>query len=425
MLPLLKELNARTVHLAFDNDAADNAHVGQHLSEFAQALTADGFEIALEVWPTDFKGIDDALVGGAEIGALTGDEAKQAIADILASATSDSVPDEPLPIARLNEVLTTGGPVAFFRDQSLLKTLAKLAEKNPAEFAVCRARLNSGGVKLRDLDSVLAPLRREIRMANPPPDAGGQYRISGGRIVHDVLTKDGIVETPLTNWAGRIVEELVVDDGADKNISLAIEGVLADGSPLARTEVGADEFPSMRWPVARWGIKAVVLAGAGTADHTRTALQLLSGDVPRRVVFAHSGWREIAGQWVFLHGNGALGALGSAVGIETALPKDISPLSLPDPPKGQTLVMAIRASLGLLTLGSDKIVFPCLCAVYRAVLAPPTSRSISLVNPATTNPNWPPFCNNTSVRASTLGICPPVGRARAMRWNALPSQPKM
>ena len=36
----------------------------------------------------------------------------------------------------------------------------------------------------------------------------------------------------------------------------------------------------MRWPVERWGARAVVLAGFGTADHLRTAVQLLSGDVP-------------------------------------------------------------------------------------------------------------------------------------------------
>jgi len=32
---------------------------------------------------------------------------------------------------------------------------------------------------------------------------------------------------------------------------------------------------------------------AATADHLRVALQLLSGDVPRRMVYGHVGWRKI------------------------------------------------------------------------------------------------------------------------------------
>jgi hypothetical protein len=41
---------------------------------------------------------------------------------------------------------------------------------------------------------------------------------------------------------------------------------------------------------------------------------------------------------------------------------------LPDPPEGKELVRAIRASLRLLTLAPDRLTFPMLATVYRAVL---------------------------------------------------------
>src|SRR5262249_9644084 len=151
-------------------------------------------------------------------------------------------------------------------------------------------------------------------------------------------------------WTGRIAEEIVRDDGAERSVTLAIEGALADGTPLPRVEVASDEWSYMRWPVERWGTRAIVLAGASTADHLRCALQLLSGDVPRRTVYAHTGWREEGGRWLYLHAAGAIGAEGPAPDISVALPDALAGYSLPDPPSDCALADAIRASLGVLDL---------------------------------------------------------------------------
>jgi hypothetical protein len=368
VLPVLKDLGVHTVRIALDRDATENTNVAHALLEFANTLTKEGYGIEMERWPAEHKGIDDALAAGVAIDVLSGGEVDQAIADTVAEAAIDEPFQESATLERLVEVLAEGGAVAVFRNTALLNALADLAEENPAEFAVCRARLSGAGVKLRDLDHALAPLRREIRAAKPRPDAVGQYSVSAGRIVRSTLTDNGPSEVVLANWAGRIVEEIVLDDGAGRQVHFAIEGALADGIPLPRVEVTADEFPFMRWPVAKWGARAVVLAGMGTADHLRVALQLLSGDIPRRVVFGHTGWREIDGRWVFLHAGGALGAPGPVGGIETSLPIELHRLVLPNPPQGKDLVRAIRASLGLVGLGPDKVIFPGLGAVYRVVL---------------------------------------------------------
>jgi hypothetical protein len=371
VLPILGELGARTVRLTLDADAIDKPPVARALNALAGGLADEGLAVELEMWPiSDGKGIDDVLAAGKTPEVLIGDDAGRAIAEIVAEATAGEAPQEPNPLDRLAAVLAEGGPEGLYRDRELLRALAALAESDPAEFACHRAQMQRAGVKLRDLDRALAPLRREIRAEQPALDAAGCYRVSGGRIVRDVLTRDGSVEVPLATWAGRIVEEVIHDDGAERSFTLAVEGALQDGTPLPRVEVPAAELPFMRWAVERWGTRAVVLAGAGTADHLRTALQLLSGDVPRQTVYAHTGWREVEGRWLYLHAGGAIGAEGLESDVAVSLPDALTGYLLPDPPDGQALAGAIRASLRVLDLAPARLTVPLLGAVYRAVLGP-------------------------------------------------------
>src|SRR5262249_28158001 len=152
----------------------------------------------------------------------------------------------------------------------------------------------------------------------------GPYVEMGGVIAYLKTSKDGIVPVPLCNFSARIVEDVLSDDGAEQQRHLVIEGKLAGGPPLQRYQVPAGDFGGMGWVVPAWGTRAVVHAGVAAKDHLRAALQLLSGDVPRRVVYAHTGWREIGGTWAFLHGDGAIGPDGPVPGIEVALPASLN-----------------------------------------------------------------------------------------------------
>jgi hypothetical protein len=273
--------------------------------------------------------------------------------------------------ARFDAALATvksEGVEVLYRDGELMHDLARLAEEDKDEFACVRAAARAATVRLRDLDAALTPRRQELRAAKPAPSAAGDYRVVGGRIVHVRATPHGPVEVPLANWSARIVEEVVHDDGAERRITFAVEGALAGGTPLPRAEVAADKFPWMRWPVEAWGTRAVVLAGASTADHCRAAVQLLSGEVPRRVVYEHTGWREIGGCWCYLHAGGAIGPGGAAPGVEVHLPDALAGYVLPAPPDGAELAAAVRASLSLLDVAPERIMAPLLGAVYRAVL---------------------------------------------------------
>jgi hypothetical protein len=370
-LDALQALGCKTVRLAFDADCLDKPNVARALVACCEAAVGLGLTVELERWDNaDGKGIDDLLAAGKQPEVLTGEPALAAVREALAVSTAADPPPEPDGLERLPEVLAAGGAPALFGDKPLLAALARLEATDPAAYAACRARLKGQGVSLTDLGRALAPLSRELRQRQPAPDAAGCYRIASSGFVRDVLTKDGPVEVALTNWSARIVEQTVHDDGAERRLSFAVEGSLADGTPLPRADVPADQFAWMRWPVETWGTRAVVLAGASTADHARVALQLLSGDVPRRTVYAHTGWREIDGSWVYLHGGGAMGTVGTVAGIEVSLPDALAGYALPEPPTGEALADAVRASLALLDQAPDRITAPLLGAAYRAALGP-------------------------------------------------------
>src|SRR5262245_48143282 len=109
-----------------------------------------------------------------------------------------------------------------------------------------------------------------------------------------------------------------------------------------------------------------------TRDEVRAAIQFLSGHVPRQDVYAHLGWRQIHGKFVFLHAAGGIGPEGADPDVQVELTGSLTQFVLPDPPTGSALVQPVRASLGLLAdknrLAPDRITFPGVCAVYRAPL---------------------------------------------------------
>jgi hypothetical protein len=368
-LDLAATLGCMTLRLSFDADCLDNAHVARAMSDCCDGASSAGLAVELERWDrSDGKGIDDLLAAGKTPEVLTGEFARAAIREAVAVSTANEPPPEPDELDRLDNVLADGGAVALFRDPELLRALARLAEAEPAEYACRRAQLQGAGIKLRELDRALTPLRQELRRQRQPLDAAGCYRLSGGRIVREVLTNEGPIEVPLANWSGRIVEEVEHDDGAERRLTFAVEGALADGTPLPRAEVSADRFPFMRWPAEVWGTRAVVLAGPMTADHLRVALQLCSGDVPRRTIYRHLGWRKLGDRWCYLHAGGAIGPDGPAAGVDVALPDALAGFLLPPPPAGGDLSTAVRASLALFDVAPGRIMFPLLAGVYRAAL---------------------------------------------------------
>src|SRR5262249_22792531 len=118
----------------------------------------------------------------------------------------------------------------------------------------------------------------------------------------------------------------------------------------------------------KWGVRAVVHAGPGVADHLRAAIMTLSANVPTRTVYGHLGWEKDNGQDIYLHAGGGIGRSGPGPGVEVQLTGRLADFLLPVPPTGEDLKAAIRASLRIGEVAPDRITVPLLGATYRAVL---------------------------------------------------------
>src|SRR5262249_25550992 len=124
---------------------------------------------------------------------------------------SSSVEADAAVLEGLESVLEDGAE-ALFHDRDLLAALARLAETDPPEFACVRAKVQKARISLRSLDAAISPARQAIRRERPAPTSAGSYRVVGGRLVLNRMTKDGPVDVPLSNFAARITEPLTRHD---------------------------------------------------------------------------------------------------------------------------------------------------------------------------------------------------------------------
>jgi hypothetical protein len=204
----------------------------------------------------------------------------------------------------------------------------------------------------------LAPLVQRI----------GPYALSTDGIRYVIEKEHGFEEKPLANFTAAIDEVVVADDGVETRRFFVLCG-RAGEQELPPLRVPAEKFATMSW-VMEWAPRAVLHAGQTTRDRVREAIQLASLDAPERIVYAHSGWRQLGGHWCFLHANGALGADGPVDGVRTELPEELSRYIVADPPDSAALRTAVAAVWHGLPAIAPAVYAPLFGAV---VLAPLTS----------------------------------------------------
>ncbi len=195
-----------------------------------------------------------------------------------------------------------------------------------------------------------------------------EYRTYGGGLVYVRYDSEGEEQLlPLTNFTASITTIVIHDDGVNTQLSFEIFAHWLQRK--SSIEVPANEFSHMNWVAEKLGAKAIVYAGIGTRDHTRTAIQVLSGEVAQRRVYTHTGWRCIEERWVYLHASGAVSATGSLKDVHVRLPDALAPFELPDPPTGEALIAAVRASMQILDLAPDRVSIPVFAAIWASVLS--------------------------------------------------------
>jgi hypothetical protein len=365
----------RRVFVVFDSDRDEKAQVPWAEWHLAQALAARGAAVKVVRLPAvpaggDGKpskvGLDDYLCSH------TADDLRQLLADAADPAEpgpADLAADVKARIARLPE---TDAAEAALNDRDLIVAILRLGQQDAAAFALAREALRKRGVKVGVLDGVLKAARR-ARGTSPdsPGNPGSAYLIRDGCICQRKNTSQGEVVVPLANFVARVVESLRIDDGSGEvEHHFTVQGQLAEGATLPIATVKAIDFARMDWVIATWGLRAIVSPGMGAKDHLRAAVQQFSQDAVHRVVYKHTGWRELDGRWVYLSGSGAIGVGGLVEGFQVELDDRLGHFHLPPPPAGTSLAEAVRASLRIRHLSPARLTAPVLGAVYRSVLGP-------------------------------------------------------
>ena len=231
-------LGCKTVRLAFDADALDNAHVARALVGLLEAAAAAGLAVEMERWDkADGKGIDDLLAAGKTPDVLTGEPALAAIREALAASTAGEPPRPPSELDRLADVLAEGAPRPFPRRRTAAGT-GPSRRGGPRGVCLPPRRTAAPASSCATWTAALA--------AAAPRGAGRTTAARRGRRLQRLRRPDRPRRAdegrprrgPLTTWSGRIVELTEYDDdGAERRLTFAVEGALADGTPLPRVDV--------------------------------------------------------------------------------------------------------------------------------------------------------------------------------------------
>jgi Domain of unknown function (DUF3854) len=225
----------------------------------------------------------------------------------------------------------------------------------------------------KSIDNLLTFATPELKHFDVPNEGEkqiGYYVEKDNQLFHRKTNDGNHQDTRLCNFTARIVAEVARDDGAEITRHLAIEGKLATGKPLPRASVPATQFASMNWTLGHWGVAATVSAGQSATDRIREAIQIFSNadGVNFETVYAHLGWREIDGEWVYLHAGGAIGKDGVVPNIGVDVGPALNLYQLPEPSKVLGALSAIKASFAMLEVAPDHLTIPLFLVVYRAAI---------------------------------------------------------
>jgi hypothetical protein len=173
----------------------------------------------------------------------------------------------------------------------------------------------------------------------------------------------------LTNFEAQMTSEVVEDDGVERTAFVEVKGRLAPREPVTFV-LPVATFAEMDWPMTQLGARATVMPGI-SPHHAYYAISRLSGDVPRNIIYRHTGWRELSpGVMGFLHMGGAITAEGQVTDVRVRLESTLQRLQLPAPPTRDEAREAVRAMLSLLDVAPARVMFALLAAVWRVVLGP-------------------------------------------------------
>lgn len=218
-MPLLRELKAHTVVLAWDADARKKTthvnFVASSLESFALLLAAEGIAVEVETWPTDDqhapKGIDDALLAQAAITVHRGQEAWRVIQDTVTAAgirpkaetvaraggaleAPPTSPTNPLDGLAVRTATDPGAPLV----PGVPAAAARLKIDDAAGYARLISELKGAGAPMGLFNAAVRDAEKTIRRETAPKPAGrvfsrGDSVELGAALLEDL--RDGAAES--------------------------------------------------------------------------------------------------------------------------------------------------------------------------------------------------------------------------------------
>ena len=185
------------------------------------------------------------------------------------------------------------------------------------------------------------------------------YEVQQGRYVirtkKEVTNADGDVTTEydtkrLTNFTAKINRFIEHDNAREVTRYYDIEGRLDDGTMLPEIRVEVDKFGTMEW-LSQWGGLAEIHIDRFFTPHARAAIKFTSINrgYEKKKIYGHIGWREVDGEWMYLHQGGAIDENGLNTDVSVTLEDDdVFLYELEEPPTGQALIDSCRKEVDIL-----------------------------------------------------------------------------
>jgi len=174
-VPVLKEVGGRAVAIGYDADHAElkldskENHVFGWLRSAVRNLRAEGFTVSLLRWHRGRftegtpKGLDDAILAGAELEELEGDQVDQHLQEVAAliGMSKETAPPPPAPPSKLEDILASLATLEpEYRGAELQAALRDVTAKAKGLDAIDRACLQSD--LQRHLKRIKAPGAAEL-----------------------------------------------------------------------------------------------------------------------------------------------------------------------------------------------------------------------------------------------------------------------
>lgn len=132
------------------------------------------------------------------------------------------------------------------------------------------------------------------------PNYPEPFKIMDGCLYREVQSRNGSYDQKLCNFLPYIISEVTVDDGAEEVKRLRLGGLRQNGSCLPEIDVTGNELGSFNWLIEKWGADCILEIGSTVKDSVRYAIQQTAHDADRCTVYQVTGWKKIAGQWMYL-----------------------------------------------------------------------------------------------------------------------------